>query len=81
MTVTEALIEKLKTMPEDRRQELLDFAEFLEEKEKPREPRPNLYGALSHLDNDIALEDFREARREMWNNFPREHFYDEAEKR
>lgn len=34
MTSEEALLEKFKILPADRKQELLDFAEFLEKKEK-----------------------------------------------
>ncbi|MDQ3130435.1 MAG: DUF2281 domain-containing protein [Acidobacteriota bacterium] len=80
MTVEETLLEKIKTLPMNRKQEVLDFAEFLEEKEAKPQPRRSLYGALADLDIKITEEDIAEARKEMWGNFPREHFFDgEAE--
>lgn len=78
MTVKEAVIEKLNALPMYRQRELLEFAEILEAKEKSREPRRSLYGILAHLDNDITEDDIREVRKEMWKNFPREHFYEDV---
>ena len=76
MTVEEVLIEKVKVMPMNRKQEVLDFAEALEEKEANPQPRQSLYGILADLDIKITEEDIAEARKEMWGNFPREHFFD-----
>ena len=42
MTVEDAVLEKLRTLPPSRKQEVLDFAEFLEGKMpklKPKKPR------------------------------------------
>ena len=55
MTVTEALLEKVNALPKVRQQEVLDFAEFLTEKENPKGPRRSLKGALSHLNIDADL--------------------------
>ena len=77
MTVEEVLFEKIKALPIHRKQEVLDFAEFLEEKESRPQPRRSLYGILSDLDVKITEEDISEARKEMWRNFPREHFFDQ----
>jgi hypothetical protein len=80
MTSEEVLLENFKGLPANRQQELLDFAEFLKQKEAVKTPRRSLYGALAHLNIKITEEDIAEARREMWGNFPREHFFDkEAE--
>ena len=80
MTAEEVLLEKFKVLPVNRQQELLDFAEFLENKEVVKKPRRSLYGALADLNVKITEEDIREARKEMWGNFPREHFFDEEAK-
>ncbi len=80
MTSEEVLLEKFKVLPVNRQQELLDFAEFLENKEVVKKPRRSLYGALADLNVKITEEDIREARKEMWGNFPREHFFDEETK-
>jgi hypothetical protein len=76
MRVEEAVLEKIKAMPPNRKQEVLDFVEFLEAKEVKPQPRRSLYGILSDLDAEITEEDVEEARKEMWGNFPREHFFD-----
>ena len=80
MTVEEVLIEKIKVLPMNRKQEILDFAEFLEEKEAKPQQRRSMYGLLADLNINITEEDIVEARKEMWGNFPREHFFDEDAK-
>jgi hypothetical protein len=53
---------------------LLDFAEYLEYKEKLNggKARKSLYGLWANRGIDISEEDIDEIRREMWANFPRE---------
>ncbi len=80
MTVEEVLIEKIKVLPMNRKQEMLDFAEFLGQKEVAPIPRRSLYGILADAEVNISDEDIAEARREMWENFPREQFFDGEEK-
>ncbi len=80
MTVEEVLMEKIKVLPMNRKQEVLDFAEFLEQKEANPKPRRSLEGIWADLDVNITEEDIAEARREMWGNFPREHFFEEDAK-
>ncbi len=80
MTVEDAVLEKLKVLPVNRKQELLDFAEFLETKEVVKTPRRNLYGILADLNVNVSEEDIREVRKEAWKNFPREHFFDTENK-
>lgn len=72
MTVTEALIEKVNALPKIRQQEVLDFAEFLGEKEKPKVPRRSLQGALSHLNIKFTEADLREARNEIWRGYTKD---------
>lgn len=77
MTVEETVLEKVKVLPPERKQEVLDFVEFIESKEAKKQPRRSLYGALADLNINITEEDISEARKEMWGNFPREHFFDD----
>ena len=80
MTVEQTVLEKVKVLPMNRKQEVLDFVEFLEQKESVKNPRLNLYGFLSDLNVNITEEDFAEVRKEMWANFPREQFFEEDAK-
>lgn len=80
MTIEQAVLEKIKILPMNRKQEVLDFAEFLEEKDAKPQPRRSMYGLLSDLKINLTEEDIAEARKEMWGNFPREHFFEEEAK-
>lgn len=77
MTIEEAVIEKLRELPQDKQREMLDFAEFLAQKAASKKPRKSSAGVLAGLNISISKEEIDEARREMWANFPRERFYDE----
>jgi hypothetical protein len=72
-TETERLIlEKVRTLPDHRQREVLDFVEFVELREARRQPRRSLEGLWSDLGISITEEDIAQARREMWGSFPRE---------
>ncbi len=79
MTSEEVLLEKFKMLPVNYRQELLDFAEFLQTKIQKKTPRVSLEGIWADMNVNITEEDIAEARQEMWGNFPREHFFDKKE--
>jgi len=72
MSLTEAILEKVRSLPPGRQQEVLDFVEFLQHKEggTPRLRSP--YGLWADLSPPITAEEIDAARREMWGNFPRE---------
>ena len=69
MTSEEVLLEKFKVLPAHRKQELLDYAKTLEQKEAESQPRRSLKGSLVHLNIDLSEEDMREARNEMWRGY------------
>lgn len=73
-SIEQKVLHKLKTLPLDKKQEVLDFAEFLERKNSAKNQRASLRGLWSDLQINLTEEDINEARREMWNNFPREDF-------
>ena len=72
MSIEEAIVEKVRALPPERQQEVLDFVEFLEQRGKPKQPLKSAEGLWAHLGVDITEEDIAEVRREMWRNFPRE---------
>ena len=64
------LIEKLRTLTPDKRQEVRDFVDFLAQRPRPQPSGEDLYGLWADLDITLSPEDLAEARREMWANFP-----------
>ena len=72
--IEEAVIAKLRDLPVGKQQEVLDFASFLGTKQK--RPLKSLRGLWKDLDVSISEEDIAEARKEMWGNFSREHFFE-----
>jgi len=51
---------------------VLDFADFLKAKRIPQQPLKSLKGLWADLGVSISEKDIAEARREMWQNFPRD---------
>jgi hypothetical protein len=70
--IEQTVLEKFRMLPPDRQQEVLDFVEFLEQKNGAKPPRRSLKGLWADLGIHITAEEIDEARREMWGNFPRE---------
>ncbi|MCY7382538.1 DUF2281 domain-containing protein [Microcoleus sp. A006_D1] len=72
MNLEQAVLDKLRALPPERQQEVLDFAEFLQQKNMPKRPLKSAKGLCADLKVDITEEDIAQARQEMWGNFPRE---------
>jgi hypothetical protein len=72
MNIEQAVLEKLRQLPVDKQQELLNFAEFLHQKNTPKTPLRSVRGLCADLKIDITEEDIAQARQEMWGNFPRD---------
>lgn len=73
MTIEQTVLEKLRVLPPEKQQEVLDFVEFLEWKQPAaKRSRRTWIGTASDLSIDLTEEDIAEARHEMWSNFPRE---------
>ena len=73
INLEQSVVEKLRTLPPERQREVLDFVEFLEQKDRTtRRPRRSVLGLAVDLRVDLTEEDIAEARREMWGNFPRD---------
>lgn len=72
MTIEQQVLQKLRDLPPEKQQEVLNFVESLKKNDgKPRKLR-SLEGLLEDFNIDISEEDIATARREMWGNFPRE---------
>ena len=72
MTIEEQVLEKLRDLPFDKQKEVLDFVDFLKQKNGPKKPLKSLRALWADLGIHITEEDIAEARREMWGNFPRD---------
>ncbi len=72
MTSEEVLLETFKVLPTNRKQELLEFAKFLEQKEAVKKSRVSLKGIWADLNVNITDEDIREARNEMWRGYTKD---------
>ena len=72
--IEEAIVATVRELSPEQQQEVLDFASFLGSKKKP--PLKSMYGLWKDLGISFSEEDIAEARKEMWGNFPREHFFE-----
>ena len=73
MTIEQQVVEKLRDLPPEKQKEVLDFVDFLKEKNVgPKKPLRSLRGLWADLKINITEEDIAQARREMWSNFPRD---------
>jgi len=67
MTVAEIITEKVRALPPEKQQEVLDFVEFIERKAAPKKPRRrSLIGLFADLNIDLTEADIAEAREEIW---------------
>lgn len=72
MNLEQSLLEKARQLPIDKQLELLNFAEFLAQKSVRERSSRSIKGLWSDLDIDMSEEDLKEARQEMWGDFPKE---------
>jgi uncharacterized protein DUF2281 len=71
-SIADILLEKVRSLPPEKQQAVLDYAEFLEQKSAPPQPQRSFIGMFADEGIHITEEEIAEARREMWGNFPRE---------
>lgn len=76
MTSEEVLLEQIKVLPPDLKQEVTHYVEFLQSKIKKKTPRVSLEGIWADMNVNVTEEDIAETRKEMLSNFPREHFFE-----
>lgn len=69
INIEQAVLEKLRQLPVDKQQQLLDFAEFLFQTITFKTPLQDIRGLCANLKVDISEENIAQARQEMWGNF------------
>ncbi|KAB8319972.1 DUF2281 domain-containing protein [Tolypothrix campylonemoides VB511288] len=72
MNIEQSVLEKMRSLPVEKQQEVLDFVEFLAQKNQVQRPRRSLKGLWADLNVHITSEDIAQVRHEMWAKFPRE---------
>lgn len=72
MTIEQQVLEKLRGLPAEKKEEVLRFVESLQEESTGKSPRRSLSGLWKDMGFHVTDEDIAEARREMWGNFPRD---------
>lgn len=72
MRIPDLVLEKLKELPPEKQQAVLEFVESLQQNGAPAKPLKGFEGLLEKYSVQITEEDIAEARREMWGSFPRD---------
>ena len=72
ITVEQAILEAVRTLPPDKQREILAHAEKLRSESKLSKPRWSGKGLWAHLNITLTAEEIEENQREMWKNFPRD---------
>ncbi len=72
MTVSAELLTRISALPPELQREVLDFVEFLGQRQSSKPPKRSSRGLWANLDIEVTEEDIEVARREMWSGFPRE---------
>ena len=72
MRIPDLVLEKLRELPRDKQQAVLEFVESLQQNGARAKPLKGFEGSLGKYNVQISEEDIAEARREMWGNFPRD---------
>lgn len=69
MNIEQAVLEKLRELPLEKQQEVLDFTDFLHQKVTPKRPLRSVKGLWADLNFELSDEDIAQARKEMWGIF------------
>jgi hypothetical protein len=72
MTIEEMVLERLRDLPADKKKVVLEFVESLKNAATNRDTLRSLRGLWANFGFDVTEKDIADARRTMWNNFPRE---------
>jgi hypothetical protein len=72
MDIEHIVLDKFKELPLGKKQEVLDFIKFIQQKSIKRRSPCALKGLWKDLNIQITEEDIIEIRREMWGDFPKE---------
>jgi hypothetical protein len=70
MNLEQQILERVRGLPPELQQQVLDFADSVRERAATG-PRRKLKGLWADLGISVSEEDIAEARREIWGDFPR----------
>jgi len=70
--IEETLIAVIKTLPPEKQQALLEFAEFLQAKTSSKASSKSIKGLWANADINLTEEELATTRKEMWANFPKD---------
>jgi Protein of unknown function (DUF2281) len=70
--IEETLIAVFNSLPHEKQQTLLEFAEFLQAKSAPKAPSKSIKGLWANADISLTEEELSKNRKEMWANFPKD---------
>jgi hypothetical protein len=71
VTLEQAILEALRSLPVDLQQEILNHATRLRGKVADKKPLRNVKGLWADLGVSLPAEEIDAAQREMWKDFPR----------
>ena len=68
MTTAQSIIHKVLSLPAEKQEKVLRYAEQMERQSSRRPFRPLIdpKGAAAEVGGDLSLEDFQASRRELW---------------
>lgn len=72
MSVEQAILDAVRSLPLHQKQEILSLATRLRDEAAPKKPFRSIKGILAGRGISISAEEIDQARREMWRNFPSE---------
>ena len=72
MSVEQAILEAVRSLPVDKQHEVLSHATRLRDETARKRPFNSIKGLWADLAISLSAQEIDEARREMWKNFPRE---------
>jgi hypothetical protein len=72
MSIDPSILDKVRMLPPEKQQEVVDFIEFLSRQRGTTVGKARLRGLCSDLGIQITERDIDEARHEAWGRFPRE---------
>jgi hypothetical protein len=74
MNIEQTVMEKLKILPMEQQQKVLDFIDIIHQKSQMKQPYRELKGLWKDLNIEITEKDITEARLEVWADFSQEGF-------
>jgi hypothetical protein len=72
--IEDTVLAKLRLLPPEKKREVIDFVDFLQQKIGPKRKRRSIKGLWAGLGISVSESDISDIRQEMWDKFPREDF-------